>query len=231
MIRAFLLALGQLGDARVLAVFAKATTLTLAIFAVLGVALWQGAEAIARAYAFQTGPFAALGATLLALVLGWLLFRVVAIAVMGLFADGVVAAVEARHYPETLGEVREPSLALSLRLGLASVWRALLFNLLALPLYMILLVTGVGSVLLFGAVNALLLGRDLGEMVAIRHMPKEEVKSWLERTRGWRLALGAIVTVLLSVPIVNLLAPVLGAAMAAHLFHSGRVSAGLRPSA
>ena len=64
--------------------------------------------------------------------------------------------------------MRHPSLALSLRMGLASALRALVFNLLALPLYLVLLVTGVGTVALFALVNALLLGRDLGEMVAVR---------------------------------------------------------------
>ena len=102
-------------------------------------------------------------------------------------------------------------------MGLRSAGRALFFNLLAAPLYLLLLVTGVGTVALFAGVNALLLGRDLGEMVAVRHLA--DIKPWLARTRIQRAFLGLAVTILFMIPFANLLAPILGAAMATHLFH------------
>jgi uncharacterized protein involved in cysteine biosynthesis len=42
---------------------------------------------------------------------------------------------------------------------------------------------------------------------------------WLDRTKGPRALMGIIVTGIFLVPFVNLLAPVLGAAMATHLYH------------
>lgn len=220
MLRALALSFGQLGDPAVLKVLAKTLAVTLLVFAALGYGLVVLADWLLTAQGWEDYVLVGtIAATLGAILLGWLLFRIVAIAVMGLFADGVVAAVEAKHYPKQFGTAREPPLSLSLRLALGSVWRALLFNLLALPLYVLLLVTGVGSVLLFAGVNALLLGRDLGEMVAARHLSREETRAWLDRTRTERLALGAIVTALLAVPFINLLAPIVGAAMATHLYH------------
>lgn len=225
MIRAFVLSIGQLADPAILKVLAVVVAITLALFALLGVALWWTATALtaAQGWGEQAGLAAGAAAVAAALVAGWLLFRIVAVAVMGLFADGVVEAVERRHYHQALAGVRHPSIALSLRMGLASALRALFFNLLALPLYLVLLVTGVGTVALFALVNALLLGRDLGEMVAVRHMDRAAVRGWLAATRVRRFALGLAVTLLFMIPVLNLLAPVLGAAMATHLFHEARI--------
>jgi CysZ protein len=219
MFRAFTLSLGQLGDSAILAVLLKSAALTLALFAAFGVALWWVASGLLAGWGAAAGWLAAAGAALVAIVAGWLLFRVVAIAVIGLFADAVVEAVERRHYPEALATARRVSLGRSMRMGLASAGRAVLFNLAALPVYLLLLVTGVGTVAAFAAVNALLLGRDLGEMVAVRHGDAAAVRGWLAATRGQRFVLGLAVTGLFVVPVVNLFAPVLGAAMATHLYH------------
>ena len=72
---------------------------------------------------------------------------------------------------------------------------------------------------LFFAANGWLLGRDLGEMVAVRHVPDDGMKAWRASTRWPRLGMGLIVSGLLTVPGINLFAPILGAAMAANLFH------------
>lgn len=221
MARAFLLSLGQLGDPAVLKVLAKTLALTLVLFLLLGLGLWWSATALVTwaGWGAGAGLAAATGAVLVAIVCGWLLFRVVAVAVIGLFADDVVAAVERRHYPEALASARPVPLARALRMGLASAGRAVLFNLLALPLYMLLLVTGIGTVALFAAVNALLLGRDLGEMVAARHLDRTAMRDWLDATRGRRFVLGLAATGLFVVPVIGLVAPILGAAMATHRFH------------
>ena len=104
-------------------------------------------------------------------------------------------------------------------MSLASAGRALLVNLALVPAYILLLSTGIGTALLFFAANGWLLGRDLGEMVAARHVAKQDMKAWRSSTRWPRLGMGLIVSALLTVPVVNLFAPILGAAMAAHLFH------------
>ena len=220
MVRAFLLSIGQLGDPPVLRVFALSLAVTLAIFAALGVTVWWGTQAALAAWtgAAAGGIATALALFTLALAL-WLLFRAVAVAVVGLFADSVVEAVEARHYPQALASARPLPFHRSLAMGLRSAARVVLVNLLLLPVYIVLLATGVGTAAAFFLVNGWLLGRDLGDMVASRHMDARALKAWRHGTGGQRFLLGLAGTGLFVVPVLNLAAPVLGAAMATHLFH------------
>ena len=222
-IRAFLLSVAQLGDGRVLGVLAKSLAVTLLLFAVLGTGSWWLADAlIARASGAHGGALAGVAATVTFALLLWFAFRAVAVAVVGVFADAVVEAVERRHYPDAIASARTVPFARSLAMGVASAARFVVVNVALVPVYLALLVTGVGTTLLFFAVNAWLLGRDLGDMVASRHLAPAAVGDWRKASRARRFLLGLAGTGLFVVPGVNILAPVLGAAMATHLFHGGR---------
>lgn len=225
MLRAFSLTLAQIGDPAILRVIAKSLALTLMIFAALGIAAIFATRSVVAAYGWgdDAGFAAAAAAGVAVIVSAWLLFRAVAIPVIGLFADDVVAAIEARHYPAAAQIARPATAALSVKLAFASFARLILLNLLAVPLYGLLLFTAIGPLILFLAINALLLGRDLGEMVAVRHLDTAAVKSWLRVTRGERAFMGAVVTGVFMIPIINLIAPIVGAGMATHLFHRGQV--------
>src|SRR3546814_18525855 len=98
----------------------------------------------------------------------WLLVRAVAIIVIGLFADAIVADVEGRHYPAAAARAVDVGWRQNIRLALASLIRLIGGNLLALPVYLLLLVTGIGTPIFALLVNALLLGRDLEAMVLAR---------------------------------------------------------------
>jgi CysZ protein len=221
MFQAFSLSIAQLADRAIIRVLLRSLALTFLIFAVLTVAMVFGARAVAQAYGY--GQEGGLAAGVLAAIIGiaatWLLFRAIAIPVMGIFADDVVAAVEAKHYPDEASTARPVSMATGLKLALGSLARLIGFNLIALPLYLILLVTGIGPFILFLALNAILLGRDLAEMVAVRHLDPLDLRYWMRMTRGRRAVLGGVVTGLLMLPLINLFAPLIGAAMATHLFH------------
>lgn len=196
--------------------------LTLAIFAMLGMGLWFGARWIASdwfAASESVASLAAAGAILLGALGAWLLFRAIAVAVIGIFADEVVHAVEAKHYPHHLALARDLSFAKSMGMGLKSTARSILANFVFAPVYLLLLVTGIGTAIAFFLVNSWLLGRDLGEMVAARHMPAADLPRWRASTRTTRFVIGAAGTALFFIPFVNFLAPVLGAAMTTHLFH------------
>ncbi|WP_326525211.1 EI24 domain-containing protein [Sphingomonas sp.] len=221
MFEALILSVRQLGDRSILAVLAKSLALTLALLATLGVGLWFAGAGIARWAGLGEGGAEMIGvaSVLAGALLGWLVFRALAIAVVGIFADDVVAAVEARHYPTALVTARPVPFTRSLAMSAGSVARTLLVNVAAIPLYLLLLATGIGTPIGFFLVNALLLGRDLGDMVAARHRAPGELPAFRAGTRGRRFALGGVGTGLLLIPFVNLLAPVLGAAMATHLFH------------
>lgn len=221
MLTAFTLALAQLGDRRVLAVLGKSVALTLVIFVGLGALGWLGlgpalAWAGLDADSVANEGLRALLAIVLTLLAGWLLFRLVALAVLQLFADEIVATVELRHYPAAAASARKLGLAEEARNGLKGLVRALVYNLAALPVALLTLPTGFGPALVFGLVNAVLLGRELGDMVALRHAGLA-IPGQLTR-----VLLGGVVVLLLTVPLLNLLAPVLGAAMATHLVHRAR---------
>lgn len=221
MVHALALSLRQLGDPAVVRVFAKSLLVTLLLLATMGAALWFGARALAvwLGAGSEVSGIAGFAAVTAGLAFGWLIFRAIAVAVVGIFADDVVAAVEARHYPDALASARPVPFARSLAMGARSAAHAIAVNIAAIPLYLLLLATGIGTPIGFFAVNALLLGRDLGDMVAARHLPADALPGFRAATRLPRLALGAAGTALLLLPFVNLAAPVIGAAMATHLFH------------
>ncbi len=221
MLRAFTLAFGQLGDPAILRVFAKSILITLGLFAAAGYAFVLAVDHYADALNLGTEGDALAGgaAALVAIATAWILFRAVAVPVIGIFADEVVAAVEGRYYPGSASTARAAGFGLSLRLGLMSAFRVIGINLLMVPLYGLLLLTAIGPVIAFVAINAVLLGRDLGEMVAVRHFDPATVRGWMRANRGASSLLGLVVTGLFMVPLINLVAPILGAAMATHIFH------------
>ncbi len=226
MLHAFALAFRQLADRRLLAIFAKSLAVTLLIFALLGVGIYFGIDAVMRSPTVRNdgvGIFA-LAALALTVVLIWFTFRAVAIAVIGLFGDQVVHAVEGRFYPAASQAARAIPFTRSLAMGLRSVVRLVFYNLLATPLYIVLLATGVGTPIAFVALNSWLLGRDLGDMVAVRHVEPAALPAWRRETRWQRLGAGLLTSGLFVVPVVNFIAPVVGAAAMTHLFHRNRAA-------
>lgn len=217
-----LLALGQLADPAVLRLLAKTVAITLLIFAAIGVATYQGLVAaaayIGASLASEATYLMALVVTLLA---GWLLFRIVALAVLQFFADEIVIAVERLHYPEAASTARKLPLHEDLANSLRGIGRALLFNALAAPIALVLTLTAIGPAVVFAAVNAVLLGRELTDMPWLRHRTSG-APTHAPVAPGQRLMLGAVITGLMFVPIVNLLAPVVGAAAGTHLYHLTR---------
>lgn len=227
MLSAFLLSLRQLRDPAILRVWLGSLVVTVLLFAGAGYGLYrwlataEGCISVASRELCLCDLSGA-GTLVVELAALWFLFPAVAIGVMGVFADTVVAAVERRHYPAAAARAVAPGWGRSIAMGLGSAGRLLLYNLVALPFYILLIVTGIGPLILAVAVNAVALGRDLWEIVAARHMASVALKAELAETRGARLAVGLVAALLFVVPVVNLLAPVLGAALATHRYHRRR---------
>ena len=219
--RALVLSFRQLGDPAILKILFKSLLLTLGIFMVLGWGLSFGFDAALQWAGLEDDGGASTLLAILATVIGaWLLFRFVALFVLQFFAEDVVRAVEARHYPEAASAARSLSFGEELRNGLRAAMLAIVANAIVLPLAILLLVTGIGTALLFWAVNGFLLGRELQDMVWLRHRVDESELAPLGQ--GTRFILGGTVAGLLLVPFFNLLAPILGAASATHLVHRSR---------
>jgi uncharacterized protein involved in cysteine biosynthesis len=223
MITAFVLALTQLTDRRILAVLLKSAGLTLFAVGLLGWGLWAGSTSLLDGLGLDTmladgGTIRGFIAAVTSLLGVWLLFRLVALAVLQLFADEVVEAVEVRHYPEIAARARPLGLHRELGLALRGALRSLVWNLAALPFALVLVVTGVGPFMVFAAVNAMLLGRELTDTVRMRHRDERGLPL-PDLHFVTRFALGSICVGLLTVPFINLLASVMGASMATHLVH------------
>ena len=215
-VHAFLLALRDLPQPRVLRVLAQSLALTLLLLAAAGAAIfWSARWALAHWQWLDEAQQDVAGLLVVVAILAgsWLLFRAVAIVVVGLFADGIVADVEGRHYPAAAARAIDVGWRQNIRLALASLVRLVGGNLLALPVYFLLLVTGIGTPIFALFVNALLLGRDLEAMVLARHPDRPR----LDRPARW--SLGLLSAASFMVPVANLLAPILSAAMAVHMLH------------
>ena len=216
MLSALALAVTRLFDPRLVPIWLKSLAATLLACAVLGAGGWWALNLAIDRYTGDN-EFGSVAAGLIVLLGLWLLWRVVALAVLQFFADEVVAAIEARDYPEMAARARKLGWREELARGLGGAARAIVFNLLALPVALVLLITGVGAPLVFIAVNAVLLGRELQDMVWLRHRVSPADPPPLNRVE--RLALGGVTALLLTVPIANFAAPFLGAACAVHLIH------------
>ena len=216
MLAALPLALADLFDRRLLPIWLKSLMATVLAVAALGVAGFFGLRALVQRL-IANSDFAEVIGGLIALLSAWLLWRIVALAVLQFFADEVVQAIEARDYPAHAARARPLGWRTELRRAAGSAGRALVYNLLALPFALALLLTGVGAPLVFIAVNAVLLGRELQDMVWLPHGAALNAAAPLSRAE--RLALGGVTALLLTVPVINFAAPFLGAACAVHLIH------------
>ncbi|MEO9470298.1 EI24 domain-containing protein [Parasphingorhabdus sp.] len=224
MINALLLSLGQLTDRPILVLLLKVILITLLLLVIFGIAVFFGLTGLFSYFELEGGGFAAAAtAVLIAIFAAVFLFRVIAMFVLNIFSDEIVDAVEAKHYPERAAQARQPGHIVGVKMGLASVGRAIGYNILALPIYVLLLFTAVGTPAAFFAVNALLIGRDLQDMIVVRHAADQgtDADEWT-LSKFPRFGLGLITAILLAIPFVNFLAPILGAAMATHLVHTKR---------
>lgn len=151
------------------------------------------------------------------LVLTWFLFPGVVTAVVGLFLEDIAEAVEARHYPG-LPPAQGLDLGQAVLTALRYLGTVVLVN---LGLLVFLVVPPVFP-FVFYAANGYLLSREFFELVAQRRVGAGEMRRLRKRHRGRLFVAGVIITVLLTVPVVNLLAPVVATAAMVHLFEGWR---------
>ncbi|MET4805612.1 EI24 domain-containing protein [Limibacillus sp. MBR-115] len=153
------------------------------------------------------------------LIVSLLVFPGVVGILIPLYLDQVADAVEDRHYPG-LPPARPQRLAEMLLDALRLVGATVALNLLALPFYLIFLFIPGLNLLLFYLLNGYLLGREYFELVAVRRLARSELKPAWKARKGRYLVAGALITFLLTIPLVNLIAPVVATAFMVHLFQN-----------
>lgn len=222
-LKSFATALGQLPDPR----FRRVVLLGVAVTVLLLVAASVGFVALVQWFVPDMtdlpliGPLGgvdtALSVASVFLVLGLSVFLMVPVAsaFTGLFIEQVVDAVEDRHYP-ALPPARPLGLAEGLIASVNFIGVVVAVNLAAL---LALPFAGPFAPLLFWAVNGYLLGQEYFTLVALRRVGRAEAKA-LRRAHRARLWLaGGLMAVPLTVPVLNLIIPVLGVATFTHIFH------------
>lgn len=217
MIGAYTKAFAQLTDGRVLKVIIISSVLAILVYALLiAGSLWAVGQVN-----FSSIPWldtaADWGAGFLAVVIATLMFPGILSGVAGIFLDAVADAVERRHYPDLPVATPAPwydAAFAALRLGGLTI----ALNLLLLPLYLLFIFFPPLSFALYYAVNGKLLGREYFEIVALRHMDGAAATDMRQRNSGkiWRT--GAITAGLLTIPGLNLIAPIIGTAAMVHVF-------------
>lgn len=151
-----------------------------------------------------------------AVVISILLFPAVAMAVMGFFLEDVAAAVEAKYYPQLPAPRAQPmSEQIVTGLKFAGVTAGL--NLLALPLFAILTFVPPFNLVLFYGLNGILLGREYFELVALRRMDPRAAQAVRHVFAGRLLLAGILITFLSTIPVANLLTPVVATAFMVHI--------------
>ncbi len=223
MINDALKAVGQLGDPRFRGVLLRGIGLSVAILLAFTVLMIWGAMALIGPEVSLPwiGPVGwldnAVGWTLVPVSLAMSVFLMVPVAsaFTGLFLDRIAEAVEDRHYPG-LPPARQQSWSETIRESAGFLGLVIGVNILALFAYLLLAPL---ALFIFWGVNGFLLGREYAQMSAARHLPADEARAFRRNNRGSIWATGILMAIPLSIPVVNLLVPVLGAATFTHLFH------------
>jgi uncharacterized protein involved in cysteine biosynthesis len=154
-------------------------------------------------------------------VLTWFLFPGVISAVIGIYLGDIADAVEARHFPE-LGPAKNLPLSKAVLVTLGYLGALILLNLFLL---VFLLIPPLFP-FVFYTVNGYLLGREYFELVALRRISPEEARRLRKSHRGKLFLTGVFMALLLTLPVVNLLASVVITAAMVHLFEDWRRNPG-----
>ena len=223
-------AFGQLTDPAFRRVLVRSVLASLGVFIAVWAAAWFGlswaGEALSDWVAAQEPGgfwievvewvFGAVG-VMGVLIASFFLFPGVMLIALSLMLDDIAQAVERRHYPE-LPPARAQPIGEAVLAALAFAAVMLLLNLLALPFYLLLLFVPPLNLFVFYLLNGYLLGREYFELVAARRFDAAGVRRLRRKYRGRVMLAGVVIAFLLTVPIVNLVTPIVATGFMLHVF-------------
>jgi CysZ protein len=214
-------AFAQIDDPRLQRILLWGVALALGVLLTLGVLLWV---VVIQLHLFSWAWLETLfewGSGLVIALLMILLFPAVVSATNGLFLEAVAEAVEGRHYPG-LAHPRAQSIHEAILSGLKFALVAILLNLAALPVYVVGIFLPPLNFFVFYGLNGYLLGREYYETVALRRLDEKQAGEVRRHYRGRVFLAGVVITLMLTVPLLNLIAPVIATAFMVHIFESIR---------
>ncbi len=219
----FLKAIGQIGDRRFRRVLWRGIGLTVLLLAAITAVLvwgigWLVGDSVTLPLLGQvqwvdnviSWAFVALMG-----VMSVFLMVPVASAFVSMFLDDVAEAVEDRHYP-TLAKVDPVPLRDGIIDGISAMGVLIVANIAALLLTLVFPIAGLP---VFYAVNGFLLGREYFTVAAMRRLGRAGAVQMRKRHAATIWMAGVLMALPLTVPILNLIVPIIGAATFTHLFH------------
>jgi CysZ protein len=227
MIKAFSRAIAQLSDPRMRRVFWIGVIGSLLVFTALwgGIAVYLSSTEYLHfsifGFPISLDFISDILGNLTAAVLAWLLFPTVITLVASLFLEDVAAAVEDRHY-RGLAAPRKQQISETLWITFKFTAIGIVLNILALPFIIILIFFPPFNLFVFYGLNGYLLGREYFELVGHRRFDPRTARRVRRRFRGQVFVAGVLIAILLTVPFVNLIAPIIATAAMVHLLHGWR---------
>ncbi|HTR86500.1 MAG TPA: EI24 domain-containing protein [Reyranella sp.] len=217
MIRAFELAFSQtFGDAKLRAILFQSLALSLVLQVGLGALAWWAFNA----YVHVGWHWVAVGLHWLGggaiVTLALLLFPASFGIVVSVFLDAIADIVEGAYYP-ALGKARGTPFLTMIWAGIAFLVAVVVLNLLLLPVYLIALFVFGSGAILFYALNGWLTARLYYEQVALRRHSAAEVKAWRKANTLPLWLTGTAIVFLGTIPVLNLIVPVVGTAAMVHV--------------
>ncbi|SFR33514.1 Uncharacterized protein involved in cysteine biosynthesis [Yoonia tamlensis] len=221
---AFFKAVSQLPDPRFQSVLWRGIGITIALLigcyaGLLGLIDWLASDPITLPGDVEItwfGDLLGFGSLILMLFLSVFLMIPVASVITSLFLDEVADAVEEKHFPNL-----PPTPAVGFFEGLHDTVNffgiLVAANILAFVLYMVM---PFAAVFIFYAMNGYLLGREYFQLAAMRRIGRAGAKSLARQYQGTIWVAGCLMALPLTIPLVNLIIPILGAATFTHIYHA-----------
>lgn len=213
-------AFGQFRDPMFRRIVWRSVALSLVVFVVLAAIVWWFLSNWTTGDGYFGSALKSLGGIfgwLLFVIVTWALFPAVVSQFVSLFLDDVAAAVERRYYPDdppgrTLGVVQ------GFTVGIKFTALLVIINLVAMPFYVLSFFIPFLNVVVFYSLNGYLLAHEYFDLVSLRHRDAAGATALRRAFRGKLFFAGVAIAFLLTVPVVNVVAAIVGAAAMTHLF-------------
>ncbi|MEO1138540.1 MAG: EI24 domain-containing protein [Pseudomonadota bacterium] len=152
----------------------------------------------------------------LMIILSTFLMVPVASAITSMFLDTVAQAVEDVHYP-TLPAVAPVPLGEAVKDSVNFLGIIVAANVVAILFYVFL---APAALFIFWALNGYLLGMEYFQLAAMRRLGRQKAREMRKKHRLTIWTAGVFMAMPLTVPLLNLVIPILGAATFTHIFHA-----------
>lgn len=222
-ISSFFAAIGQVGDRRFRRVLFRGIGLTFALLVATYAGFLMLLNGLGAAEWVQellgniswVGDLFTWTSFFLMVFLSVFLMVPVASAITSMFLEEVAEAVEDRHYPH-VPKVPSVPFAEGLKDTVNFLGVLIFANIVALVVYAFF---PPFALFIFWGMNGFLLGREYFTLAAMRHLGRDGAKKLRKKHGATIWFAGTLMAMPLSIPLINLVIPILGAATFTHLYH------------